>query len=447
MFPYIAATPEDEEVMLKRLGVDSIDDLFKDIPEEVRLNRSLNLKDSMSEIEVSRHMNFLGEKNYDLDNLVSFLGAGAYDHYVPSVVKHLSSRSEFYTSYTPYQPEISQGTLQAIFEYQTMISNLTGMDVSNASMYDGASACAEAAMLAAESTKRRRIIVSKTVHPEIRNVLKTYARFRELELVEIDELEGSTDIEKLTSAVNDKTAAVIIQNPNFFGIVEDVKEVEKAAHQNKALFIMSVDPISLGVLKSPGELGADIAVGEGQSLGNSLSFGGPYLGFMAVSSKLMRKIPGRIVGQTEDKEGKRAFVLTLQAREQHIRRQKATSNICSNQSLNALNAAIYLTTLGKKGIREVANQCLQKSHYALDRLLETGKFTKTFNKPFFKEFAVTGKVEPNRLNAELLGNGIMGGYDLSRDYPKYENSMLLCVTEKRSKEEIDDLVNVMEGIE
>lgn len=227
MFPYIAATPEDEEVMLKRLGVDSIDDLFKDIPEEVRLNRSLNIKDSMSEIEVSRHMNFLGEKNYDLDSLVSFLGAGAYDHYVPSVVKHLSSRSEFYTSYTPYQPEISQGTLQAIFEYQTMISNLTGMDVSNASMYDGASACAEAAMLAAESTKRRRIIVSKTVHPEIRNVLKTYARFRELELVEIDELEGSTDIEKLTSAVNDKTAAVIIQNPNFFGIVEDVKEADR----------------------------------------------------------------------------------------------------------------------------------------------------------------------------------------------------------------------------
>lgn len=447
MFPYIAATPKDEEIMLKKIGVNSIEDLFSDIPENVRLNRSLNLPDNMSELEVSRYLNSLSDKNLDADHLVCFLGAGAYDHYIPSVVKHITSRSEFYTSYTPYQPEISQGTLQAIFEYQSMICSLTGMEVSNASMYDGATACAEAAMVAADNSKGNTIVVSKTVSPEYRSVLKTYMRFKGINLVEVDELEGTTDIEKLRTVVNKDTAGVIVQSPNFFGLIEDVTEIEKIAHENKSLLIMSVDPISLGILKSPGELGADIVVGEGQSLGNGLNFGGPYLGFMAVTSKLMRKIPGRIVGETTDIDGKRAFVLTLQAREQHIRRQKATSNICSNQAINALSAAIYLTTLGKKGIREVALQSTQKAHYAFNKLVESGKYSAVFDKPFFKEFAIRGSSSPEKINKELLNKGILGGYDLSKDYPLYKDSLLICVTEKRSREEIDNLANVMEGIE
>jgi glycine dehydrogenase subunit 1 len=384
-------------------------------------------------------------KNKSNEELVCFLGAGAYDRYVPSVIHHITSRSEFYTAYTPYQPEISQGTLQVIFEYQSMICSLTGMDVANASMYDGASATAEAAMLAAENTKRNTIVVSKTVHPEVRRVLATYMRFKGIEVVEVDMADGATDVEKLRAAVDSKTAGVIVQNPNFFGVIEDMTEVEKIAHENKAMLIMNVEPISLGILKTPGEIGADIAVGEGQALGNGLNFGGPYLGFMAVTSKLMRKMPGRIVGQTEDLDGKRAFVLTLQAREQHIRRQKATSNICSNQALNALTAAIYLTTMGKQGLKEVALQSMQKAHYAFDKITASGKYKPLFSKPFFTEFAVAGEVEGRSVNKELIKQGILGGYDLTRDYP-LNNGLLICVTEKRTKDEIDKLVKVMEGI-
>ncbi|HSQ33886.1 MAG TPA: aminomethyl-transferring glycine dehydrogenase subunit GcvPA, partial [Peptostreptococcaceae bacterium] len=308
MFPYIPNTDLEQKKMLESIGINSIEELFNDIPNNLQLNRRLNLNEPMSELEISKKLKNISEKNLNSEDLVCFLGAGAYDHYIPSVIKHITSRSEFYTAYTPYQPEISQGTLQVIFEYQTMIAELTGMEVSNASMYDGATACAEAAMISMGSTKKKNIVVSKTVNPDTRKVLEAYMKFHGGVIIEVDFKDGETDIESLNKLVDKNTACVIVQNPNFFGVVEDLSEVEKITHCNKALLIMSVDPISLGVLKTPGEIGADIVVGEGQSLGNAMNFGGPYLGFMASTSKLMRKMPGRIIGQTEDIDGKRAFV-------------------------------------------------------------------------------------------------------------------------------------------
>jgi glycine dehydrogenase subunit 1 len=447
MFPYIPNTPTEEKQMLQSIGIESTDALFADIPAEVKLSRKLNLGEAMSELELSRFINSVADKNKNTDDMVCFLGAGAYDHYIPSIIKHITSRSEFYTAYTPYQPEISQGTLQVIFEYQTMIANITGMDVANASMYDGATACAEAGMMAVENTKKKSLVVSKSVHPEVRKVLATYMRFVGVEVVEIDCKDGVTDIDKLKAAVSNATAGVIVQNPNFFGIVEDLTEVESITHQNKALLIVNViDPISLGILKTPGEMGADIVVGEGQAFGNSLNYGGPYLGFMAATTKLMRKLPGRIIGETTDIDGKRAFVLTLQAREQHIRREKATSNICSNQALNALIAAIYLTTMGKKGVAEVAEQSASKAHYAYNQLIATGKFKPVFNKPFFKEFVVQSNHKASEVNAELLKHNILGGYSLVADYEGMENALLFCVTEKRTKQEIDKLVEILKGM-
>ncbi|MDD3705482.1 MAG: aminomethyl-transferring glycine dehydrogenase subunit GcvPA [Clostridiaceae bacterium] len=446
MHRYLPHTEDDERLMLESIGAKSTDDLFTDIPSELRLGRKLDLDNSLSEIELSDRMKALSGKNKGSDELICFLGAGAYDHYIPSVVKHLVMRSEFYTAYTPYQPEISQGTLQAIFEYQTMICSLTGMDVTNASMYDGATACVEAAMMAVENARRSSIIVSRTVHPEVRAVLKSYMRFRDVEVIEADMADGITDVEKLKSLVEAGTAGVIVQNPNFFGIIEDLTEIEKMVHSNKALLIDYVDPISLGILKSPGESGVDIVAGEGQSLGNSLSFGGPYLGFLATTSKLMRKMPGRIVGQSEDVDGKRAFVLTLQAREQHIRRYKATSNICSNQGLNALTAAIYMTTMGKQGLKEVAEQSTKKAHYAMKQLTGSGKYKLMFNKPFFKEFAVIGETASCKVNDELLKHNILGGFELDKEYPELKNSLLICVTEKRTKAQIDKLSQVMEVV-
>lgn len=444
MHRYIPNTEAYKKQMLDSMGLSSMSDLFSDIPTNLKLNRKLNLDESMSELEIAKHMKSLAEKNKSIDDLVCFLGAGAYDHYIPSIVKHLAMRSEFYTAYTPYQPEISQGTLQVIFEYQTMMTNLTGMDVTNASMYDGPTAAAEAAIMACESTRRKSIIVSKTVNPETRKVLKTYLTVRNIELIEVDMVDGVTDVEKVKSLVDKNTAAVLVQSPNFFGIIEDVTEVEKAIHGNKGNLIMYVDPISLGILKTPGELGADIVVGEGQSLGNRLNFGGPYLGFLAATSKLVRKIPGRIVGQSIDVDGKRAFVLTLQAREQHIRRYKATSNICSNQGLNVVMAAIYMITMGKKGLREVALQSTQKAHYAYNEIIKAGKFKPLFDKPFFKEFAVTSDIEASKVNKELLNKGILGGYELRKEYNELNNGLLFCVTEKRTKEEIDKLTDALE---
>lgn len=440
MSQYIPNTEKQQKEMLSQIGLDSVEDLFKDIPNEVRLKRDLKLQKALSEMEIMNHMSNMASKNFNIDEYICFLGAGAYDHYIPSIIAHITSRQEFYTSYTPYQPEISQGTLQAVFEYQSMICELTGMDIANASMYDGATALAEAASMACQATKRNEVFIARTVHPESREVVNTYARFKGYKIAEYGYIDGKIDIADLEAKVTESTAAVIIQTPNFFGIIENLSEIAELVHNKKALMIVSCDPISLAILKSPGELGADIVVGEGQSLGNPISFGGPYLGFFAANKGLMRKMPGRIVGETIDKDGKRGFVLTIQAREQHIRRDKATSNICSNQALNALAATVYLTTLGKQGLKEVATLCTQKSHYAYKQIIDTGLFTPVFSAPFFKEFVVAYNGDINKLNKRLMDYKIIGGYDIGRDYPELANNWLVAVTEKRTKEQIDDMV-------
>lgn len=447
MYPYIPNTPQDEQEMLKAIGLESVDQLFEDIPKDVHLTEPLNIPSSKSELEVTRYLKGLASKNCSVSELASFLGAGAYDHYIPSVINAITSRSEFYTSYTPYQPEISQGTLQYIFEYQTLIANLTGMDIANASLYDGGTAITEAALMACAHAKKAEIIVSAGVKPEARKVLKTYAHAQNLTVVEVELKDGVTDAAQLESLVSDNTAAVIVQNPNFFGVLEDLKGLGEIAHKGKKTsFIASVNPMSLAVLKKPGELDVDIVVGDGQPLGIPLQFGGPYLGFMATKKDYMRKIPGRIVGETTDLDGKRSFVLTLSAREQHIRREKATSNICSNQGLNALAATVYMVTMGKEGLKEVATQCLQKAHYAFNELTKSGKYKPLFDKPFFMEFALTSDKSVEDINKALLEEGFIGGYDLGNDYPQYKNASLYAVTEKRTKEEIDELSRVLEGV-
>ncbi|MDK2584711.1 aminomethyl-transferring glycine dehydrogenase subunit GcvPA [Romboutsia sedimentorum] len=446
-FSYIPTTNEDKQKMFERIGINNIEDLFSDIPKNLRLDRELNLDTYKSELEVSKKIKDLANQNINLEKLTCFLGAGAYDHYVPSLIKHITSRSEFYTAYTPYQAEISQGTLQSIFEFQSMIAELTKMEIANASMYDGATAAVEACIMAVGQTKRKKVIVSKTVHPETRKILETYMKFNKCEIVEVDFCNeyGITDINNLRANVGKDTACVLTQNPNFFGIIEEMEEIEKIVHENKAMLIMSVDPISLGLLKTPGEIGADIVVGEAQCLGNSLNFGGPYVGFMATKSKYTRKMPGRIVGETIDSEGNRAYVLTLQTREQHVRREKATSNICSNQALNALNASIYMSVMGKEGFIEVSRQCIKKAHYAYNKLIQSGKYKLVFKGAFFKEFTILSTESIDDVNKRLLQNSILGGYKLEKDYEKLQNSVLLCVTEKRSKEDIDKLVEIMEG--
>lgn len=447
MHPYIANTPEDIQEMLKAIGLESVDQLFDDIPKDVHLNREIDLPNAKSELEVTNYLKELADKNCSLSKLTSFLGAGAYDHYIPSIINHIISRSEYYTSYTPYQPEISQGTLQYIFEFQTLIANLTGMDSANASLYDGGTAIVEAALMAAAYSRKDEIIISRSVKPDARKILQTYAHVQNLKVIEVDVKDGVTDVEALEGLVNDNTAAVIVQSPNFFGIIEDLKTIGEVAHRGKkTTFVAAVDPISLGILKKPGDLGVDVVVGEGQALGIPVSFGGPYLGFMAVKNDYIRKIPGRIVGQTEDLDGKRSFVLTLTAREQHIRREKATSNICSNQGLNALAATIYMVTLGKEGLREVALQSTKKAHYAYEQMIKSGKFKPMFDKPFFKEFAITSDLKPADINAVLREEMIIGGYDLGLEYPEFEGGVLYAVTEKRTKDEIDKLTSVLEEI-
>ena len=445
-YPYIPATHEDEQKMLKACNVSSIDDLFSDIPDDLKLNRDLNLDESKSELEVSEIITKMADKN--IDDLTCFLGAGAYDHYIPSLIKSITSRSEFYTAYTPYQAEISQGTLQSIFEFQSMIAEITKMDIANASMYDGATAAVEACIMAVGKTRRNKIVVPKTVHPETRQILKTYLQFKDVEVVEVDydREYGTTDLNKLKEVVGEETACILVQNPNFFGVIEDVDEIGSIARDNKAMYVMSVNPITLSILKSPGEVGADIAVGDAQPLGNSLNFGGPYVGFLAIKSGLIRKMPGRVVGQTVDADGKRCYALTLQTREQHVRREKATSNICSNQGLNALIASIYLATMGKKGYQEVAMQNMQKSHYAYKKFDESKNFEPVFKGKFFNEFVVKSPMPVEELNEKLLENKILGGYDLGKDYEELKGCVLMCVTEKRTAKEIDNLVNLMEGM-
>jgi glycine dehydrogenase subunit 1 len=436
---YLPMTEADKKEMLETIGVNSVDELFSDIPEEVRFKGEYNIKAAKSETSLMKELFQMASRNADLKTNVSFLGAGVYDHYMPVIVDHVISRSEFYTAYTPYQPEISQGELQAIFEFQTMICELTGMDVANSSMYDGGTALAEAAMLSAGHTKRKKIIVSGAVHPESREVLKTYAKGQYLEVIEVPVNDGITDIEALKGLANEEIAAVIVQYPNFFGRIEPLKELEEIVHANKSLFVVSSNPLSLGVLTPPGKFGADIVIGDAQPFGIPTAFGGPHCGYFAVTTKLMRKVPGRLVGQTTDDQGRRGFVLTLQAREQHIRRDKATSNICSNQALNALAASVAMTALGKKGVREMAAANLQKAHYARNAFKEAG-FEAVYEGHSFNEFVVKLNKPVKEVNQALLQKGIIGGYDLGRDYPELANHMLIAVTEQRSKEEIDTLV-------
>ena len=446
MHPYLPNTPEDVKNMLDVIGLQSTEDLFQSIPENLRVKGDLNLPKSKSEIEVRRMVSALAAKNESVDEMVCFLGAGSYDHYIPSIIKTLVSRSEFYTAYTPYQPEISQGTLQSVFEYQSMMCALTGMEVSNVSMYDAPTAAAEGVILASVQTKRRKILVSETVSPETKSVLETYLMYREVDLEFVKEKDGVTDVEDLKSKLCKDTAGVLLQYPNFYGVIENVKEMEALIHENKSLLLMSVDPIALPILKSPGELQADIVVGEGQALGQNLNYGGPVLGFMAATKKLMRKMPGRIVGETLDREGKRAFVLTLQAREQHIRRFKATSNICSDQTLNSITAAIYMATLGKQGMKEVATQSFKKAHYTFEQLTKSGKFKPLWQKPFFKEFAILCPESVDTINEKLRAQGILGGFNLRTINDSLGDAMLIAVTENRSLEEIDRFVKIMEEI-
>jgi glycine dehydrogenase subunit 1 len=436
---YLPMTEEDKKAMLARIGVATIDELFNDIPERVRFKGEYNIKPAKSEFSLMKELARMAEKNADLKKNVSFLGAGVYDHYIPVIVDHVLSRSEFYTAYTPYQPEISQGELQAIFEFQTMICELTGMDVANSSMYDGGTALAEAAMLSAGHTKRKKIIISSAVHPEAREVVKTYAKGQRIEVIEVSAENGVTDLEELKGLVNEEIAAVIVQYPNFFGRIEPLKEIEEVAHAHKSLFVVSSNPLSLGVLTPPGKFGADIVVGDAQVFGIPTAFGGPHCGYFAVTSKLMRKVPGRLVGQTTDDQGRRGFVLTLQAREQHIRRDKATSNICSNQALNALAASVAMTALGKQGVKEMAAANLQKAHYAKNAIKANG-FEIIFEGPSFNEFVVKVNKPVKEINRLLLQKGFIGGYDLGRNYPELTGHMLLCVTELRTREEIDTLV-------
>ncbi|WP_062104699.1 aminomethyl-transferring glycine dehydrogenase subunit GcvPA [Bacillus niameyensis] len=439
---YLPMTEQDKKEMLEAIGVNTIDELFSDIPEKVRFKGEYKIKKAKSEPELLRELTRLAAKNADMKQYVSFLGAGVYDHYIPTIVDHVISRSEFYTAYTPYQPEISQGELQAIFQFQTMICELTGMAVANSSMYDGGTALAEAAMLSAAQTRRKKILVSKTVHPESREVLKTYAMGQNIEIVEIPYKNGVTDVDSLVDELSQDVAGLIVQYPNFFGQIEPLKEIERLIHEQKGLMIVSSNPLSLGILTPPGDLGADIVVGDAQVFGIPASFGGPHCGYFAVTEKLMRKVPGRLVGQTVDENGKRGFVLTLQAREQHIRRDKATSNICSNQALNALAASVAMTALGKKGVRQMAIQNMQKTHYAMKLFKEKG-FDIPFTGHHFNEFVIRLNTSIQGLNKKLLNKGIIGGYDLGRDYPELEGHILICVTELRTKDEINALVQEM----
>jgi glycine dehydrogenase subunit 1 len=399
--------------------------------------RPLAVPPALTELEVRREIGSLLDRNTHADRHACFLGAGAYDHAIPSVVPFLASRSEFSTAYTPYQAEMSQGLLQTIFEFQTMVCELTGMDVANASMYDGASALAEGALMACRATKRAHLVAARTIHPHFRAVVSTYLQGIAHPIHDVGLADGRTDLKALEQTVTKETAAVLIQHPNFLGNLEEVEAIARIAHAQGALVVASVDPLSLGLLLPPGAWGADIAVGEGQALGNPMSFGGPFVGFMATKKDFMRQLPGRIVGATVDTKGRPGYCLTLQAREQHIRRERATSNICTNQALMALTASIYLATLGPHGLREVGEQCLAKAHYAADRITSVTGFSRPHHAPFFKEFVVRTPRPPAELNATLAKNGIIGGLDLGPFSPDWTNQWLLCVTEKRTREEID----------
>lgn len=441
MGSYVPNTVSQQEDMLKVIGCDGFNDLFKQIPDEVLLKSELNIPIGLPELSVAKKMTELASMNKVYHTI--YRGVGAYRHYIPSIVKQVTGKEEFMTAYTPYQAEISQGVLQSIFEYQTMICELTGMDVSNASVYDGATAAAEAVIMCLEK-KKSKMILAETMNPQILETIKTLCSGMKVEFILAKEKGGVVDLEYLQSIVSDETAGILIQHPNYYGLLEDASKVGEIAKSCNARYVIHSNPIALGIIKTPREYGADIAIGEGQPLGLPLSFGGPYLGFMATTDALVRRLPGRIAGETKDSEGRRAFVLTLQAREQHIRREKASSNICSNQALCAMTAAVYLSTMGSEGLKKVGTLSMSKAHYLANRLCELPNFTMTFEGEYYHEFVTNYKGDRNSLQKGLEEHGILPGYPL---VGKYEGSLVWCTTELNSKEEIDELITLIGKVE
>jgi glycine dehydrogenase subunit 1 len=444
---YIPHTPGDVAQMLERIGVTSLAELFAEVPPAVRLQRPLALPPALAEPELLRELKTLAARNATPASHVSFLGGGAYQHFIPAAVDMLISRSEFYTAYTPYQPEISQGTLQAIFEFQTLVCQLTGMEVANASMYDGASACAEGVLMAVRLTRRRRVLVARSLNPRWRAVIASYCRYLELELVEFGyRADGCADLAEVAARLDGETAAVVAGYPNYFGVVEELAALAELARGAGAKLVAGVsEGVALGLLRAPGDLGADIVAGEGQSFGIPVSFGGPYVGFFAARMKDVRAMPGRLVGETVDRDGQRGFVLTLSTREQHIRREKATSNICSNQGLCALTATVFLSLLGKQGLRELAEQNLAKAAYARTRLAAVDGVSLPFSAPVFNEFVVRSRRPVGELLAALEAQGLLGGIPLGGDYPELADAILVCVTEQHRRADIDALVQGLIG--
>ena len=443
---YVLNTPEDVAAMLTRIGAGSIDELFSHIPAHVRFNQMLDIPPGMSELELQQHMHELASRNQSASDAVCFLGGGAYDHFIPSVVDAIAGRSEFYTSYTPYQAEASQGTLQVVYEYQTLMAQLSGMDVANASLYEGGSSVAEAVLMAMGITGRTgEVLIAESVHPEYRQTLTTYVANLKCTVRTLPSPDGFLNPDDVTKAVNADTIAVIAQSPNFFGHLEEMRAIGESARKVGAIFIAVFDPVSLGLLKNPGDYGADIAVAEGQGLGIPLGFGGPYLGILTCRQEYVRKIPGRLVGETTDRNGKRCWVLTLQTREQHIRREKATSNICTNQGLFALRAAVHLTALGPQGLKETAELCVRKAHYAATQLAKIPGVSLPFTTPYFKEFAIKLPGDVNKTLSQLRQQGYHAGLPLGRWYPQYPSCLTVAVTEKRSKAEIDGLVTALKA--
>ncbi|MBE0411483.1 MAG: aminomethyl-transferring glycine dehydrogenase subunit GcvPA [Anaerolineales bacterium] len=442
---FIPHTDADREAMLEAIGVKHLEDLFQDVPEKFRFPK-LDLPEAITELEAMAELQDLAWANETARDMICFLGAGAYNHYTPAAVDSILRRGEFYTAYTPYQPEISQGTLQAIFEYQSLIAGLTAMDVSNASHYDGATAAAESVNMAFNHFrgKRRKVILSPGLHPQYRETIRTYTRGSEIEIAGDDEgVDLSAGPQSLIPLIGETTALVIVQYPDFFGRIDDFNELAEAAHQAGALLAVSTNPMALGLLKPPGEFGADIVTGEGQPLGLPLSFGGPYLGFFATRTQYVRRMSGRLVGETVDDRGQRAYVLTLTAREQHIRRDRATSNICTNQGLMALAATLYLSVLGRHGLRQVAELCYHKAHYTADQIASLDGYSLWSEKPFFNEFVVKCPIPASEVNAHLLNENILGGYDLGQDFPELKQHLLVAVTEMNSKEDIDSFVDAL----
>lgn len=451
--PYLFNTPQQRKSMFETIGVSGTDAFFEQIPDALKLNRPLDLPAPLTEIELEEEISTKAAKNSNLSSHTCFMGGGAYDHFIPAVVDEVVSRGEFYTAYTPYQAEASQGSLQAFFEFQTMICQLTGMDVSNASMYEGGTAVSEAAFMAMRQTRRHeKVVILGSVHPEYRHVLETFLSNLQGELVVVETPEGTADLDLVSSAIDDKTACLIVQQPNFFGCLEDVEELCKIAHENGALAVVSVDPMSLGMLKRPAEYGADIVVAEGQSLGIPLQYGGPYLGILACRQEFMRKMPGRLIGQTVDRNGKRCFVLNLQAREQHIRREKATSNICTNQGLLALRATVFMAAMGPNGMREAAELCFHKSHYAAEKMTSIDGIELMFDRPFFKEFAIRFDATKSNVLEKLYDAGFQVGPQIGPGacFEGLENVVgvpgcLISVTEKRTRTQIDNLVTAFQS--